>query len=404
MKQIQLKITALSPLAIGLKKPGSVSEASDYIPGSVIRGAMASKMIQQSNLQNPDLTANGGDFQTLFLSENPAIFRNAYPASSDSEAEVKVLPATALSSKTNPGFKPKGYGVFDSLIDRFCADSYGHPYDPNCPKDGGRVEPYTGFYSQKKDKKYKSHSVSKRLLTRVGINRSRATAEEQILYSIEVLNETQEKKPVVYRSSIIVEHDNLGNLLTEFITKNYQNFRLGGSASRGLGKVEIEATAEEVKITIQSRIKQFNHVLQQRWDEWGNLFGNLSLENRTYFTVDLQSDAILTENWRRTTVISSEMLQQFSEVNNLPVELHIAYSSYDYISGWNSAWGLMKDVDLVTNKGAVYLFSTTKNKEKAWIEALKKLEMKGVGDRTCEGFGQIQVCNEFHTVFRENAV
>ncbi|HBL11264.1 MAG TPA: CRISPR-associated RAMP protein Csx10 [Cyanobacteria bacterium UBA11162] len=404
MKQIQLKITALSPLAIGLKKPGSVSEASDYIPGSVIRGAMASKMIQQSNLQNPDLTANGGDFQTLFLSENPAIFRNAYPASSDSEAEVKVLPATALSSKTNPGFKPKGYGVFDSLIDRFCADSYGHPYDPNCPKDGGRVEPYTGFYSQKKDKKYKSHSVSKRLLTRVGINRSRATAEEQILYSIEVLNETQEKKPVVYRSSIIVEDDNLGDLLTGFINNNTQNFRLGGSASRGLGKVEIEATAEEVKITIQSRIKQFNHVLQQRWDEWGNLFGNLSLENRTYFTVDLQSDAILTENWRRTTVISSEMLQQFSEVNNLPVELHIAYSSYDYISGWNSAWGLMKDVDLVTNKGAVYLFSTTKNKEKAWIEALKKLEMKGVGDRTCEGFGQIQVCNEFHTVFRENAV
>lgn len=404
MKQIQLKITALSPLAIGLKKPGSVSEAGDYIPGSVIRGAMASKMIQQSNLQNHNLAANGGDFQTLFLSENPAIFRNAYPASSDSQAEVKVLPATALSSKTNPGFKPKGYGVFDSLIDRLCAESYGHPYDPNCPKDGGQVEPYSGFYSQKKDNKYKSHSVSKRLLTRVGINRSRATAEEQILYSIEVLNETQEKKPVIYRSSIIVEDDNLADLLTEFITNNPQNFRLGGSASRGLGKVEIKATAEEVEITIESRIQQFNKVLQQRWDEWGNLLGNLSLENRTYFTLDLQSDAILTENWRRTTVISAEMLQQISEVNDFPVELHVAYSSYDYISGWNSAWGLMKDVDLVTNRGAVYLFSTTKDKEKEWIEGLKKLEMKGVGDRIGEGFGQVQFCNEFHSIFRENAI
>jgi len=404
MKQIQLKITALSPLAIGLKKPGSVSEAGDYIPGSVIRGAIASKMIQQSNLQNPDLTANGGDFQTLFLSENPAIFHNAYPAPSDGEAEVKVLPATALSSKTNPGFKPKGYGVFDSLIDRFCAESYGYPYDPNCPKDGGRVEPYGGFYSQKKDKKYKSHSVSKRLLTRVGINRSRATAEEQILYSIEVLNETQEKKPLVYRSSIIVEDDDLGDLLAEFITNNSQNFSLGGSASRGLGKVEINATAEEVKITIESRIQQFNKVLQQRWNEWGNLFGNLSLENRTYFTLDLQSDAIFTENWRRTTVVSAEMLRQFAEVNDLPVELHVAYSSYDYISGWNSAWGLMKDVELVTNRGAVYLFSTTTDKEKDWIEVLKKVEMKGVGDRICEGFGQVQLCNEFHLIFRENAV
>ncbi|MFP4103908.1 MAG: CRISPR-associated RAMP protein Csx10, partial [Coleofasciculus sp.] len=63
MKQIQLTITALSPLAIGRKKPGgSVSEAGDYIPGSVIRGAMASQMIQQSNLDHPDLTATNNDF------------------------------------------------------------------------------------------------------------------------------------------------------------------------------------------------------------------------------------------------------------------------------------------------------------------------------------------------------
>ncbi|HAG85346.1 MAG TPA: CRISPR-associated RAMP protein Csx10 [Cyanobacteria bacterium UBA12227] len=407
MKEIELIITALSPLAIGLKKPGSVSEAGDYIPGSVMRGAMASKMIQQSNLQNPDLTANGGDFQTLFLSENPAIFRNAYPASSDSEAEVKVLPATALSSKTNPGFKPKGYGVFDSLIDRFCADSYGHPYDPNCPKDGGRVEPYTGFYSQKKDKKYKSHSVSKRLLTRVGINRSRATAEEQILYSIEVLNETQEKKPVVYRSSIIVEDDNLADLLTGFINNNTKNFRLGGSASRGLGRVEI-ITKElvDAKIDVSDRIAKFTDALRKRWEKW-QILGNPLEElpgDRTYFTLDLQSDAILTENWRRTTVISEAMLQQFAAVEDSSLKLEAAYSSYDYKSGWNAAWGLMKDVELITNKGGVYLFSTTEDKNKVWIEALEKLERKGVGDRTCEGFGQIQVCNDFHLVFREDAV
>jgi hypothetical protein len=42
------------------------------------------------------------------------------------------------------------------------------------------------------------HSVSKRLLTRVGVNRRRATAEEQILYSIEVLNESQHNKKNLY--------------------------------------------------------------------------------------------------------------------------------------------------------------------------------------------------------------
>ncbi|NER51064.1 MAG: CRISPR-associated RAMP protein Csx10 [Symploca sp. SIO1A3] len=217
MKEIQLKITALSPLAIGRKKPGSVSEAGDYIPGSVIRGAIASVIIQQSNLQNHDLTATNNDFQSLFLNESAAIFRNAYPAPSDQEAKIKVLPATALTSKTNPGFKPKGYGVFDTLIDRFCAESYGYPYDPNCPQDGGRVEPYKGFYS-KQNSKYCPHSVTKRLLTRVGINRRRVTAEEQILYSLEVLNETQEQKPMVYRSSIMVEDNHLAESLEQFLS------------------------------------------------------------------------------------------------------------------------------------------------------------------------------------------
>jgi CRISPR-associated protein Csx10 len=89
-------------------------------------------------------------------------------------------------------------------------------------------------------------------------------------------------------------------------------------------------------------------------------------------------------------------------VDDSSLKLHVAYTSYDYRSGWNAAWGLMKDVELVTNKGAVYLFSTTQ--VEPWIQALEQLEMHGVGERTCEGFGQVQVCNEFHLVFREDAV
>jgi len=34
---------------------------------------------------------------------------------------------------------------------------------------------------------------------------------------------------------------------------------------------------------------------------------------------------------------------------------------------------------------------------------LQELELTGVGDRTAEGFGQVQICNEFHSVFREHA-
>lgn len=409
MKRIRLEIKALSPLAIGRQKPGgSVSEAEDYILGSVIRGAIASQILQLSGYQSRNLAENGGDFQSLFLNDNSAIFQNAYPVKADMTRRIDaiwVLPATALSSKTNEGFKlENGNGVFDTLIDRFCAEGYGHPYDPICPIDGERVEPYTCFYN-KVGGNYYSHSVSKRLLTRVGINRRRATAEEQILYSIEVLNESQhnKKKPIRYYGSVLVP-DSLTNSLCQFINVRREDFRLGGSASRGLGKVEIKATIIESKPQIKARIEQFNTKLEERWREW-QVFGNPNeelLNDRTYFTIDLQSDAILTEHWRRTTVISPEMLCQFAGVTDPSLQLHAAYSSYDYRSGWNTAWGLMKDVELITNKGSVYLFSTIQ--PDTWFRIVEELEMRGVGERTCEGFGQIQVCNEFHLVFRERAV
>lgn len=404
MKKINLEIKALSPLAIGRQKPGgNVSEVEQYVPGSVIRGAVASQILKRTNSSISD----GDDFHQLFLGDKPAIFQNAYLAHSKIKSEIRVIPATALSSKAKSGFKTKGNGVFDTLIDRFCAEKYSYIYEPNCPVDGGRVDTFTGFYTQK-DEKYYQLSADHRLLTRVGINRRRATSEERVLYSIAVLNESQEKKqqpqPVIYTGEVLVNND-LAISLQQFIQNHQDDLRLGGAGSRGLGKVKISAKAPiDIKSTVINRIDNFNQKLRQRWSEWGKIFGNpleTFPENRTYFTVDLQADAILTEKWRSTTVISTEMLQQYTSVNDFSLHIHAVYSSYDYRSGWNSAWGLMKDIELVTNKGSVYLFST-ENKN-LWLQAWENLEVYGVGDRTCEGFGQVQICNEFHSIFRENA-
>jgi CRISPR-associated protein Csx10 len=414
MTTLQLTIKTLSPLAIGRQKPGgSISEAQTYIPGSVIRGAIAGKMLRQSSTEdNANLDQPDSDFQKLFLAEDSAIFSNAYP--SPEGQPVYVLPATAASSKNDPGFRPephpnnpdfypeKPVGVFDTLIDTFCAEGYGYPYDPVCI-NGDRAEPYSQFYTIENGK-YQAHSVGTRLLTRVGINRRRATAQEQVLYSIEVINETQvkNKQPTVFSSTISLEDDALADQLTTYLGQ--QHWRLGGSASRGLGKVEIEVTQPVARTAITTRIQTFNQAMKNRWLEWGIVFGHPKAfpENQQYFTLDLQADAILVDQWRRTTVISPEMLCQMADMKDSTLQLHSVYSSYDYRSGWNAAWGLMKDVELVTNRGAVYLFSTSQLEK--WIPRLEQLEIKGVGERTMEGFGQVQVCNEFHHVFREEPV
>jgi len=427
MKQIVLTITAEAPLAIGQQKPGgSVSEALDYIPGSVIRGAIAAKILAQADSDpGPDEDGNEDDFHKLFLGNHAAVFQNAYPAITGFGSnecplcnyDIGLLPATALSSKTNGGFKPGGSGVFDSLIDSYCAREYGHFYEPN-DVTGDRVEPFKGFYSWHRAQEdengqpvhlYQSHSVSKRVLTRVGINRRRATAEEQILYSIEVLNETQGKhspQPSIYRSAILFKDDELASHLCEFIARFSTEFRLGGSTSRGLGKVHIQANLQDFSDDnlVESRIKLFNAELRKRWQLW-NLFDTSKMlpEKKHFFTLNLQSDTILREDWRRTMVISEEMLRQATQVQeDGTLKLEIAYSSYDYRSGWNAAWGLEKDVELITNMAGAYLFST--ESPDLWYEPLTKLEQHGVGDRTSEGFGQLKVCDEFHLIFREEPV
>lgn len=451
MHCIELTIIAQAPLAIGRQKSGSsVSEAETYIPGSVIRGAIATQILRVANLQSGayaaddsqpyyqavDLSQNGGDFQTLFLEPEAAIFQNAYPAIARINAHetksvsdpIRILPATAVSSKDSPGFKVEGEsdekqkgGVFDTLIDHYCADLCDHPYDPSCPKDQGRVEPFGGFYSYTNDKeithRYRNHSTSTRFLTRVAINRRRATAQDEMLYSVEVLNEsflrdTKARYPkwnyYEYRSQIWVKDETIAKSLAVFINNYRDTFRIGGGVSRGLGRVHIKAEVNVAKNDRKERISTFNQALQERWSLWSLMQSNHQNNpgSRTFFTLDLQSDAILSDHWQRTMVVSPGMLIQ-DYVADDDLQLHASYSSYGYRSGWNAAWGLMKEMELVTNRGAVFLFSTAQPQQwedEHWLNQLADLEIRGIGDRTSEGFGQVRICDEFHTIFRECAV
>jgi CRISPR-associated protein Csx10 len=413
MKPIQLLITARSPLSFGLAKTGSsVSNVESYIPGTAIRGAIAGTMLRQAQAEGQDLTQDSeSDFTALFI-QNRAIFHNAYPALDENLAitpEVRVVPATVLSSKEGSGFKPKKDGVFDTLIDRFCADAYGQIFDPNASGDGDRVDPFKGLYSRQ-GKHYTAHSATTRLLTRVGINRRRSTAEDQVLYSTRVLNESKQHKktgktaPMVFASQIWVE-DDLEIALTDYLNAHAENLRLGGSASRGLGQVSLTVQPGTSGQPIATRLDQFNQTLGDRWQQW-RIFGSqpkseMAIQGRCFFCLDLQSDAILKENWQRTMVVSAAMLADAVGLSAEALRLHATYSSYSYRSGWNTAWGLHKDVELVTDRGAVFLFSIPQGDRPAWEIALAQLEIQGIGEARAEGFGQVRICDDLHNVLWE---
>jgi len=426
MHKLELTLTLEAPLEVGRQKPGgSVSEVERYVTGTVIRGAIAGQMLRQAGLANTEQSP-GGDFAKLFTDDDAAIFTHGYPQFGETGERCRVLPATAVSSKAKPGFKKHGdsessdsknsksLGVFDTLIDRFCTERLGLIYDP-VDSEYQRVEPFSGFYGQE-GKIYKSVSLETRLLTRVGINRRRSTAEDEILYSIEVLNEVQSAKgqekpqsPTVLKSQVYAEDDTLLAHLQAYLS-SLGVLYLGGSRSRGLGKVSVAVSEPKPEATdLRSRWESFNKELFDRYQKWATAFGlSTPLDSsRTFFTLDLQSEAILRDGWRRTMVISEAMLAEMLgiEEGRDEIKLQACYSSSDSRSGWNAAWGLMKDVELVTTSGSVFFFSVpSAGFDEIWLPALERLEWLGVGDRTPEGFGQVQVCSPFHKIFQENAV
>ena len=92
-------------------------------------------------------------------------------------------------------------------------------------------------------------------------------------------------------------------------------------------------------------------------------------------------------------VLTAPMLQEMTGCDT-HVELVRSFASYDYVGGWNAAWGLPKEIDLITRMGSVFVFYTSEID--SWIPVLKTLEKVGIGRRREEGFGQILICGPFH--------
>lgn len=411
MERLKLTIELQSPLCVTERRTaGQFRESAGFVAGSTLRGAVAELMLQDSH-------AESDEFHALFLGSRPAIFGNAYPADN-------VLPATAMSCKAYPGFRNdrgQNHGVVDTLIKRLCVESLrpaGMLYLPRCGFEncGMRLERHTGFYRSGSGD-YFSERVTHRLLTRVAINRRRATAEDQLLYSPMVISEggvetsrvpvkievKRNYKPTELGSQIVVESQ--AEALKSYLK---QLEHVGSGASRGLGWVETKVETisfEDDLARMRKRREALNREIKQRWDklkQWPGCHDDPphSPDAGSYFTVDLYADAILKEyGLLPANVLTAAMLRNRCSVEDDSLRLVRAYSSYDYRGGWNSAQGFPKDVEVITTLGSVFVFFTAQPEK--WDAPLFELETWGIGERTAEGFGQVRICDPFHLNYEE---
>ena len=420
---VRLIITAEGPLLFSVRKPGGIfQESLPYIPGSVLRGAMAEMVLQGREHKLPHAEGETCEFCRLFLDEGAAIFTNAYPARSPEE-EVRVLPATAVSCKNSSGFLPaKGtdeqqgadrepatHGVFDTLVERLCWEMLDPPafvYNPTCPICGGRVEAYTGFYVRHRHDGYATHyhkrDVDQRLLTRVAINRRRMVAEDGLLYSPYVISQAVEldrhgpDDHPGYTKTLFIGH--VWRLPKGYKERLKQIAALGGSSSRGLGYVSIKVDPLEEDgehwRAVKARVEALDREIGAVWEQFQRLGGKRDADKKdVYFAIGLWSDAILrTADGLPTMVFDEEMLEA---ATGIEAKLVRSYASYGYGGGWQSAWGLPKSAVVLTRRGSVYIFRAGELTDTDY-QALADLEISGIGEQTVEGYGQVCVSDEFH--------
>lgn len=407
MERVKVDITAVSPLSLGTFKSygGTLIESARFISGSLLRGAVGSS--RQSHRDDVDALCGDG--------LRPGVrFPNCYPSDG---SLIRHTPMTAMSCKHHPGFKGDDennnphHGAVDLLTRHLAYDTLNPPGEParwniSLPFHyicqyahgggccNGRVDQFSEFYLEKRPHQFARMRAYTHRLTRAAINRGRLTAEDEMLYTVEALNEQQRFVGVTH----ITEE------LVELFIKYVRSITLiGGRTSRGFGEVEIMATAErDSALTINERVEMFNCFYQKFYEELRKIKLPGREENPPHkgmmFTINLESTTILrTLEGLPSLLLTPAMLKEAMGIapdEGPPIELVTHYVSHRMASGWHTAWGLPKEVLLGTEPGSIYVFRTDDYESLA--PYLQRLEELGLGLWREDGYGQVTVCHPFH--------
>lgn len=373
MKRLSIKLYNHTPFSVASSRSVSnIQESLDFIGGTLIRGAIAKKWLEEGKPDN--------DFKEIFTIDKVS-FGNLYIDDS------KPIPLSAFSCKYYGGFRwdNGNHGVMDKLLSliRFengikISDEIFHCYHIENEKECcAPMKKFNGYYIYDFSKGLFKHvKVKKRLINHTGISHISETALENALFSQEVVESGQ-----TFKGEIQIHDDKYLKKITDLIT-NFDIVYLGSDKSTGFGKFSI--TYSEIddnpdnKNKMKNRISKFND--------------KLDINNgKTYFSITLQSDMIITDKYMRY----KNFIQEDDLVGIPELEFIYGIAESRLIQGWNAMAKLPKEDVTAIEKGSIFVFSVnTLNND--ILNKLYDFETKGIGKKTGEGFGRLSICDSFH--------
>jgi CRISPR/Cas system CSM-associated protein Csm3 (group 7 of RAMP superfamily) len=249
--RLEVIVQLTSPLLLGTEANEAYYKPTrTYIPGSVLRGSLAQEMMAACQ-HGPEEPHDGCDFGRIFCAETTPVFKHLYPTTAGAREFSFPAPLTARSCKYHPGFAAarnkddQGHGVGDILIrqmvfEHMLEQGLALPalYQPRCPECPADVDSFDEFVVMIRADRFDSISVPVRRTSRTAINRQRAVAADGQLYTLEMVEPLdRHRRPTVFRGRVRGSPAQL-EILNHWLP---QVSSIGGSRSRGLGHVSVQA-------------------------------------------------------------------------------------------------------------------------------------------------------------------
>ena len=360
-------------------------ESEDYLGGSTLRGALATiwPRGKTGNDEFLDLFCRG---ECRFLGLFPVakehllsfVSKNFYPYR---------MPLSMKTCKYSPEKGHDGHGYHDSFLEG--ADTTERL--ESCLSCSGPMERVRGsnfYYFDYYSSSVKPIKVKKRIIMRHGADRRSRRARDEALYSYCAVEEGS-----VFVGWVIGKKDHIdrfGKTLEENDLRVRKSSNGNLEFSLRVGRARKKAGLDCVARVVESSFP---------WPEPGE-----TLIHDKFVKIVLQTPAILKDHLFRpkTTLSPSDIFHNVNGISPEEFELRREFVSLLQIDGWSGIHGLPKVPEIALAPGSTFVFeykgSSGNNEElkQAW----EKIQIRGIGERRIEGYGQVLINPPTETMIR----
>jgi hypothetical protein len=383
--RLKVKLKLQTPLlAVGtLRAENNFFSSLDYLPGGVLRAALAAALLETSNFDRSSYFRH--NWVTLLNDEERR--QCLYPHLFDEFSEMRINDATLHGSRFAPmtAYKCKSnsdHAIFDCLTDML-----DEKYERRCPTCQEPVDRFSGWLLNGKEV-----SGIYRAVTRTAINPYLGVATDEKLFTCNCLETVcligEDEEPTELYAVIHCSQEAAAEWKTFF--KKYPRIYAGRYTSSGMGAMDVEA---EEDTTIEKTVEERLQLLKLPGAAAGYLRVLITTLSDSY--LQLETTGCATKDCLRETV----MKKNWAHALELPKEGSVVrcFTDYRLRSGFSTEQkGTMRrrSAKWVVTKGSVFVADLPERQ--ASLEWLTGIEERGLGENTSHGFGRVVVADPIH--------